>query len=46
MFEEIYKILVEFLGESKQGGYDRDTYQYQFGCPRCIDEYGEEEALK
>ena len=46
MFEEIYKILVEFLGESKQGGYDRDTYQYQFGCPRCIDEYGEDEALK
>jgi len=46
MFEEIYKILVEFLGESKQGGYDRETYQYQFGCPRCIDEYGEDEALK
>ena len=46
MFEEIYKILVEFLGESKQGGYDSDTYQYQFGCPRCIDEYGEDEALK
>lgn len=46
MFEEIYKILVEFLGESKQGCYDKDTYQYQFGCPRCIDEYGENEALK
>lgn len=46
MFEEIYKILVEFLGESKQGGYDKDTIQYQFGCPRCIDKYGEDEALK
>ena len=46
MFEEIYKILVEFLGESKQGVYDADVYQYQFSCPFCIAKYGEEEKYK
>lgn len=46
MFEEIYKILVEFLGQSKQGAYDRETFQYQFPCPRCIEEHGDREAEK
>ena len=46
MFEEIYKILVEFLGESKQGGYDAETNQYQFGCPFCIEKYGDDEKYK
>lgn len=46
MFGEIYKILVEFLGESKQGVYDKDVFQYQFSCPRCIDECGDSEKMK
>ena len=44
-FEKIYNLLVSFLGESKNG-YDRSTYQYQFPCPRCIENYGENEARK
>ena len=46
MFDEIYDILVQFLGQSKQGTYDKDCYQYQFGCPRCIEEHGQDEAAK
>lgn len=29
-----------FLGESKQGYYDREVYQYQFNCPSCRDDNG------
>ena len=36
----IYGILASFLGESKQGGYDNDTTQYQFNCPYCAEEKG------
>ena len=36
----IYNILKEILGESKQGGYDRATTQYQFNCPSCAEEKG------
>lgn len=39
--ERIYSILVSFLGESKQGGYDSSTTQYQFNCPFCAEEEGE-----
>lgn len=46
MFEKIYDILVEFLGESKQGGYDKNVSQYQFPCPRCVEEYGDDEISK
>lgn len=46
MYEKIYSILEEFLGKSKQGGYEKDVFQYQFPCPRCIDEYGEGEEQK
>lgn len=38
--QRVYNILVSILGESKQGGYDRGTYQYQFNCPYCADEKG------
>jgi len=40
----IEKILVSFLGESKNGM--NDNGQLQFGCPRCIEEKGESEANK
>ena len=39
--ERIYSILVSFLGESKQGGYDSSNTQYQFNCPFCAEEEGE-----
>lgn len=38
--QRIYNILVSFLGESKQGGYEKGTTQYQFNCPYCADEKG------
>lgn len=38
--EQIYLILESFLGESKQGGYDESTSQYQFNCCSCADEKG------
>ncbi len=38
--ERIYGILTSFLGESKQGGYDSSTTQYQFNCPYCAEEKG------
>lgn len=40
MFENIYNILVSFLGDSKQGYYSKDVHQYQFNCPCCADEKG------
>jgi hypothetical protein len=40
MFEKIYAILVDVLGESKQGYYDKEKRQYQFNCPCCRDENG------
>lgn len=46
MFKPIYDILVEFLGDSKQGGYSSDVTQYQFACPRCVEEKGEHEKNK
>lgn len=38
--QRIYNILVSIMGESKQGGYDKGTTQYQFNCPYCADEKG------
>lgn len=38
--QRIYNILVSFLGESKQGNYDKGCVQYQFNCPYCADEKG------
>lgn len=38
--QRIYNILVSILGESKQGGFDRGCFQYQFNCPWCADEKG------
>lgn len=40
MFQNIYNILVEILGESKQGYYSDTTEQYQFDCCRCAEENG------
>lgn len=43
MLEEIYKILVSFLGESKQGRYSSDVEQYQFNCcGQCMTDNGGE----
>lgn len=38
--QRIYNILVSLLGESKQGGFERGCYQYQFNCPWCAEEKG------
>lgn len=43
--EKIYNILVSFLGESKNG-FDKNTFQYQFPCPRCVEIKGKKEILK
>lgn len=40
IMERVYNIIVGLLGESKQGGYNKDTTQYQFNCPHCADEKG------
>lgn len=40
MFQNIYNILVEILGESKQGYYSDTTEQYQFDCCKCAEENG------
>lgn len=40
MLERLYNILVSLLGESKQGGYSPDTYQYQFNCIKCAEKNG------
>lgn len=36
--QRIYNILVSFLGESKQGGFSKDTMQYQFNSPWSSEE--------
>ena len=38
--QRIYNILVGILGESKQGGFDKGCFQYQFNCPWCADDKG------
>jgi DNA primase len=38
--QRIYNILTTILGESKQGGYDKNTHQYQFNCIYCAEEKG------
>lgn len=38
--QRIYNILVGLLGESKQGGFDKSCFQYQFNCPWCAEEKG------
>ena len=43
--KKLYLILESFLGESKNGYYDKE-YQYQFPCPCCIGKYGSSETLK
>lgn len=40
MFQNIYNILVEILGDSKQGYYSETTEQYQFNCCHCAEENG------
>ena len=40
MFRKVYDILVEVLGESKQGGYIQGCSQYQWNCPSCALEKG------
>lgn len=40
--KQIYDILVAFLGESK-GGYYENADQFQFGCPQCVANHGEQE---
>ena len=40
MFARIYKILNNFLGDSKQGNYSKNCKQYQFCCPCCAEENG------
>lgn len=40
----IERILSEFLGESKNG--ISDSGQVQYGCPKCIEEKGHNEATK
>ena len=45
--QEVYKLqalLESFLGNSKKD-LD-DSYQLQFGCPRCIENKGEQERRK
>ena len=46
-FERMYNILASFLGESKSGyqGKSIDD-QYQFPCPRCVEQGGTKEAMK
>lgn len=38
MFSRLYNILTEIMGESKQGYYSSDCFQYQFNCPCCTEE--------
>lgn len=38
--QRIYNILVTLFGESKQGGYSKDCYQYQFNSPWAKEETG------
>lgn len=43
--EKLYNILTVFLGDSKNG-FDENTFQYQFPCPRCIEKDGLGESRK
>ena len=43
--KKLYEILVSFLGESKNG-FDDTNFQYQFPCPRCIENKGSNESRK
>lgn len=38
--QRIYNMIVNLLGESKQGSYDKSITQYQFNCPNCAEEKG------
>lgn len=40
MYQHIYNILRKVLGNSKNGGYELNNYQYQFNCPCCAEENG------
>lgn len=40
MLKKIYDILVQIMGNSKQGYFDSSVLQYQFNCPYCADEKG------
>ena len=44
-FQRMYSILSSFLGEAK-GGFDGTHTQLQFGCPCCMEKYGEKEHGK
>lgn len=37
-------MLVSLMGESKQGYFSPDVFQYQFNCPFCADEKGGEDG--
>ena len=43
--EKLYNILTVFLGEAKNG-FDENTYQYQFACPKCVERDGWMESRK
>ena len=43
--EKLYNILTVFLGDSKNG-FDENTFQYQFPCPRCVEKEGLGESRK
>ena len=43
--EKLYDILASFLGEAKNG-FNESSFQYQFPCPRCIENKGQQEARK
>ena len=43
--EKLYNILVVFLGEAKNG-FDENTFQYQFPCPKCVERDGWMESRK
>lgn len=43
--EKLYNILAVFLGEAKNG-FDENSYQYQFPCPKCVERDGWIEARK
>lgn len=43
--EKLYNILTVFLGEAKNG-FDENSFQYQFPCPKCVERDGWMEARK
>lgn len=44
-FEKMYSILSSFLGDCKNG-FDGKATQLQFGCPHCVERYGNREMKK